>query len=307
MEHPVYSVIIPVFNSEQTLTELCARIISFFETRGEAAEILMINDGSADGSWDMISSLCRQYPQRVTGINLSRNFGQHKALLCGLKHCKGQYAITIDDDLQYHPEDIAQLIACQQAEAADIVYGVFDKKKHHFLRNIGSHLVAGIFEKYAHMPQKGSSFKLISRHIIDQIRSYNHPYVFLDEVIGWYSRRTAYVSVRHEDRKAGQSGYTTLRLIRYTIQIILTYTTLPLQLITWLGLISFFVCLGIIMYFVYMKYTYGAELGFTALIVSIFMSTGVILFCIGIIGEYLSRLFIIQTDKPIFIVKEIIR
>lgn len=307
MEQPIYSVIIPVYNSEHTLGELCARILLLFDARRETVEVILVNDGSADTSWQRIIEICGQYPSQVIGINLSRNFGQHKALLCGLKNSRGQYAITIDDDLQYHPEDIALLIDEQRAESADIVYGVFARKRHNPLRNIGSYVVAKIFEKYAHMPRKGSSFKLLTRHIIDEIRDYNHPYVFLDEVIGWYSRKTAYATVRHEDRKAGQSGYSTLHLLRYTIQIILTYTTLPLQMITWLGLSSFFVCLGIIMYFVYMKYTYGAEMGFTALIVSIFMSTGLILFCIGIIGEYLSRLFIIQTDKPIFIVKEVIR
>lgn len=307
MEQPLYSVIIPVYNSEGTLAELCERIIAFFARRGESVEILMVNDGSADDSWAMIGEVCLRYPGQVTGIDLARNFGQHKALLCGLKNSRGQYAITMDDDLQYHPEDIQSLIECQQASKADVVYGVSQRKKHNLIRNWGSLLVAWIFRKYAHMPRKGSSFKLISRHIIDQVKDYNHPYVFLDEVLGWYSRKTSYAVVRHEDRRTGVSGYNSLRLIRYTIQILFSYTTLPLQLITWLGLLSFFVCLGIIIYFIYMKYTYGAELGFTALIVSIFMSTGLILFCIGIIGEYLSRLFIIQTDKPIFIVKEIIR
>ena len=307
MEQPLYSVIIPVYNSEGTLAELCDRVVQLFAERGEPVEILMVNDGSADASWQKISELCVRYPGQVVGINLSRNFGQHKALLCGLRNSHGQYAITIDDDLQYHPEDILMLITAQQAEQSDVVYGVFERKRHSLLRNMGSQLVAWMFRKYAHMPQRGSSFKLITRHVIDEIRDYSHPYVFLDEVLGWYSRKTAHTTVRHEDRQNGNSGYSTMRLIRYTVQIMLSYTTLPLQLITWLGLFSFFVCLSIIMYFVYMKYTYGAELGFTALIVSIFMSTGLILFCIGIIGEYLSRLFIIQTDKPIFIVKEIIR
>ncbi|MBS1617014.1 MAG: glycosyltransferase family 2 protein [Bacteroidetes bacterium] len=302
----LYSIIIPVYNSEATLPELCERLCTMYSSMDAGLQIIMVNDGSADQSWSCISALCSRYPSIVTGINLLRNYGQHKALLCGLQHCTGDFAVTIDDDLQYHPEDIAALIATQAEHQADVVYGIHARKKHSAVRNAGSKVVATIFEKYAHMPQKGSSFKLISRHVIDQIKGYNHPYVFLDEVIGWYSRQTSYVTVRHENRKAGTSGYSSLQLLRYSMQIILSYTTLPLRLITWLGLLAFFVCLGIIIYFIYMKYTYGAELGFTALIVSIFMSTGLILFCIGIIGEYLSRLFIIQTDKPIFIVKEIV-
>ncbi len=307
MAAALYSIIIPVYNSEATLPELCERLCAMFAGMEAGLQIIMVNDGSADQSWRCISELCSRYPGIVTGINLSRNYGQHKAILCGLRHCTGDFAVTIDDDLQYHPEDIATLMGCQQGDCADVVYGIYTRKKHSALRNAGSKVVATIFEKYANMPQKGSSFKMISRHVIDQVKEYNHPYVFLDEVLGWYSRHTSYVTVRHENRKAGASGYSSLKLLRYTMQIILSYTTLPLRLITWLGLVSFFVCLSIIVYFIYMKYAYGAEIGFTALIVSIFMSTGLILFCIGIIGEYLSRLFIIQTDKPIFIVKEIIR
>jgi glycosyltransferase involved in cell wall biosynthesis len=305
MSLPIFSVIIPVYNSEKTLEELCDRVISLFGDLGREVEVIMVNDGSKDNSWESIKHLCGKYPGIVTGLNLSQNCGQHKALLCGIKNSRGDFAITIDDDLQYHPEDIALLISNQNQFNSDVVYGIYTEKKHSLVRNAGSTVVAKIFEKYAHMPQKGSSFKLLSRHVIDQVRDYNHPYVFLDEILGWYSRHTSYEQIRHEDRKEGVSGYSTLKLMKYTLQITLSYTTLPLRLITWLGLVAFFVCFGIIMYFIYMKYTYGAEIGFTALIVSIIMSTGLILFCIGIIGEYISRLFIIQTDKPIFIIKDI--
>ena len=304
MLSPLYSVIIPVFNSETTLEELCGRIISLFENMNLRVEILMINDGSKDGSWAKIKELCQKHTGNVRGINLTHNCGQHKALLCGIRESKGDFAITIDDDLQYHPEDIAKLISNQRETCADIVYGVYAQKKHSLLRNAGSRMVANIFQKYAHIPQKGSSFKLVTRHVMDHVKDYNHPYVFLDEVLGWYSRQTTCETVRHEDRKSGTSGYNVFKLVSYTFQIILSYTTLPLRLITWFGLMAFFVCLGFIIYFIYQKYTYGAEIGFTALIVSIIMSTGLILFCIGIIGEYLSRLFLIQTDKPLFIIKE---
>lgn len=305
MPSPLYSVIVPVFNSEQTLEELCSRIILLFDSLNTPVEIIMVNDGSRDESWHKIKDLSQKYTGRVTGISLSQNCGQHKALLCGIKYCSGDFAVTIDDDLQYHPEDIASLKTNQEKTNADIVYGIHVRKKHSGIRNLGSQMVSKIFSKYAHMPQKGSSFKLISRHVIDRVKDHNHPYVFLDEIMGWYSRHTSYEPIRHEDRRSGLSGYSSLKLINYTAQIILSYTTLPLKLITWLGLVAFFVCLSFIIYFIYMKLTYGAEIGFTALIVSIIMSTGLMLFCIGIVGEYISRLFLIQTGRPLFIIKEI--
>lgn len=304
MSSPLYSVIIPVYNSENTIEELCDRVIALFEYMGLPVEVIMVNDGSSDKSWECIKRLAIKHSGKLRGLNLSRNCGQHKALLCGIKNSRGDFAVTIDDDLQYHPEDIALLIASQQKSNSDVVYGISAQKKHTLIRNAGSKMVAMIFEKYAHMPQKGSSFKLLTRHVIDQVKDYNHPYVFLDEILGWYSRHISFEQVRHENRKSGVSGYNTLKLMKYTLQITLSYTTLPLRMITWLGLIAFFVCFSIIMYFIYMKFTYGAEIGFTALIVSIIMSTGLILFCIGIIGEYISRLFIIQTDKPIYVIKE---
>jgi undecaprenyl-phosphate 4-deoxy-4-formamido-L-arabinose transferase len=168
-------------------------------------------------------------------------------------------------------------------------------------------MIAKLFRHFASMPVKGSSFKLISKEIINQIKNYNQPFVFLDEIIAWHSSNTSFTSIRHEERKEGTSGYSLFKLIKYSFQIIVSYTTLPLRIITWFGLLAFLVCLGFVIYFVYMKYTYGAELGFTTLIVSIFMSTGLILFSIGIIGEYISRLFMIQTQKPLFIIKEILK
>ena len=164
-----------------------------------------------------------------------------------------------------------------------------------------------IFWNFANTPAQGSSFRLLTRYVIDKVKDHDSPFVFLDEVLAWHSRGNSFAEIRHEDRTEGRSGYNIFKLTAYTLQIIVTYTVLPLRLITWFGLIAFFVCLGFICFFIYQKYTYGAELGFTALIVSVIMSTGLILFSIGIIGEYISRLFVLQSRRPPFIIKEILK
>lgn len=307
MSKELYSVVVPVFNSEKTLEELCARITGLFERISTSVEIILVNDGSSDNSWQLIRSLTQRNKGVVVGINLVRNFGQHQALLCGMRQASGSCCILIDDDLQHQPEDIALLIKKQEETGADVVYGIYRDKKHSLLRNAGSKLVGGIFAKYANTPVKGSSFKLITKHILDQIRDHNSPFVYLDELLAWHSRHIDFVEISHEQRREGRSGYSLWGLTKYAFQIIVTYTVLPLRIITWFGLFAFLVCLMFVLYFIYMKYTYGAELGFTALIVSVFMSTGLILFSIGIIGEYISRLFIIQTNKPPFIIKEILK
>jgi glycosyltransferase involved in cell wall biosynthesis len=303
----LYSVIIPVYNSQQTIAEVSRRVIQAFKNISEPVELVLVNDFSKDKSWEIIKQLKIEYPGQIVGVNLARNFGQHKALLCGFNHCTGEYIVTIDDDLQHFPEDIMCLIEVQKETQADLIYGLYKKKKHSFFRNIGSNTLTMIFWNFANTPAQGSSFRLLTRYVIDKVKDHHSPFVFLDEVLGWYSRGNSFAEIRHENRATGRSGYNIFKLIAYTVQIIVTYTVLPLRLITWFGLTAFFICLFFISYFIYQKYTYGAELGFTALIVSLFMSTGLILFSIGIIGEYMSRLFIIQSKRPPFIIKEILK
>lgn len=303
----MYSVIIPVFNSEKTLEEVCIRVTDLFRSLGSPVELILVNDGSKDASWEIIRRLKDQLPGQVQGINLARNYGQHRALLCGFNNCSGDFVITIDDDLQHYPEDIKCLIDEQERSQADIVYGIYKKKKHSWFRNMGSNAIAVIFKNFANTPDRGSSFRLLSRHVVESVKSYDSPFIFLDEVLAWHSRGYSFADIRHDNRTVGRSGFNVFKLIAYTIQIIFTYTLLPLRIITWFGLSAFFICLGIICYYIYRKYTYGAELGFTTLIVSLFMSTGLILFSIGIIGEYISRLFILQSRKPPFIIKEIVK
>ena len=307
MHQQLYSVIIPVFNSEKTLGEVCRRVIELFKTLAVPVELILINDVSKDNSWDVIKHLKSQYQDQITGVNLVQNVGQHKALLCGFNLCSGDFVITIDDDLQHYPEDIRCLIDEQVRSQSDLVYGIYKRKKHSFFRNLGSNLLTGIFLHFAHTPHQGSSFRLLTRHVIDQVKKYESPYIFLDELIAWHSRGNSFADIRHEDRPVGRSGYGLLKLISFTVQIIVTYTMLPLRLITWFGLIAFLICLVFVCYFIYQKYSHGAELGFTALIVSLFMSTGLILFSIGVIGEYISRLYVLQSHRPPFIIKEVLK
>ena len=307
MQDPLYSVIIPVFNSEKTLEEVCRRVIGLFETIGSPVELILVNDGSGDTSWEVIKQLKAQYPGQVTGVNLVRNFGQHKALLCGFKLSTGDFVITIDDDLQHHPEDIKCLIHEQLRSQADLVYGIYKEKKHSPFRNIGSSILAMVCINFANTPHQGSSFRLLSRYLIDQVKNYDSPYIFLDGLIAWHSRSNSFADIRHEDRSEGRSGYNVFRLTAYAIQIIVTYTTLPLRLITWLGSLTFFGGLIGVFYFIYQRYAHGAVLGFSALIASMFLCTGLILLSLGIMGEYISRLFTLQLKQPTVVIKELLK
>lgn len=305
---PQYSIVVPVYNSEKTLEELCARIEQSFQKLNASFEIILVNDLSTDGSWWKMKELKQKYNERLLGINLRKNFGQHKALLCGFSFAKGEYIVTIDDDLQFFPEDIELLIGRAKATGADLVYGTYqDERQHSPVRKWGSNFVGFMFEKFGNTTGQGSSFKLINKSVIDKIKDYNHSFTFVDEILSWHTTMIEWVPVRHAARKEGTSGYSIPKLTLLSLNLILSYTTIPLRFMTWFGLASFGICLVLAIVFIYQKIVNGSPLGFTALIVSIFMSSGLILFSLGIIGEYLNRLFALQHRKPPYQIQEMLK
>lgn len=306
MSAPQFSIVIPVYRSEKTLPELCDALHHFFQKSHLSYELILVNDACPNNTWETVKSIKAQHPNIVTAINLAKNAGQHHAILCGFQYVKGELVITIDDDLQFHPNEIEKLITQQKRTDADLVYGIQIVKEHSFIRNLGSKAVAFLFASFASTPGRGSSFRIIKADVVQSIKHFNQRYIFLDELLAWFASNTQFVEVNHSKRKEGKSGYSIFKLVLWTLRLIFTYTTLPLRVMTYFGLLAFLICLGFVGYFLYMKFSFGAELGFTALIVSIFMSTGLILFSLGIIGEYLSRLFQLQTKRPVFFVKEVL-
>lgn len=301
-----YSVIVPVYNSQNTLRELFDRLKAGFDSMGAEFFVVFIDDNSRDDSWQVVSALKQEYPTQVKAIRLSKNFGQHNAILCGLHFVDDTNVITIDDDLQIPPEEIPKLVAHQKKKGADVVYGIFKSKKHSLLRNVGSYLTGKIFQYFANTAGRGSPFRLIKAEIASKLINTNQSLIFLDEALGWFTDRIEFVTVDHHKRKDGASGYSFIKLFFFTLNLIVSYTSLPLKIMTYFGLISSLVCLGFAVHFINMKYTYGAELGFTALIVAIFFSTSLILLSLGIIGEYIRRLHATQYKKPPFAIRTVL-
>ena len=306
MDKKDFSVLVPVFNSGKTLEELYLRTEKFFTAKQKSFQFIFVDDGSSDNSWEVISLLKKQHPDTITAVKLSKNYGQHNALFCGLTFVKGTLVITIDDDLQTPPEEIEKLLQSRETTGADLVYGYYIKKEHSVIRNAGSWLIGKIFKNFANTSGKGSSFKLIDSAITEKIISRNYRMFYLDEIIAWHTDNVAHVVVEHLPRKEGKSGYTLFTLFKITMKLVVGYTAFPLKLLSWFGLLSSLICLVFVGYFIYIKYNYGAELGFTTLIVSIMFSTGLILFSLGIIGEYMRRLYIGETGKPSYTVKKVL-
>jgi glycosyltransferase involved in cell wall biosynthesis len=298
-----YSIVVPVFNSEDTLIELFERLKKVMADIGKGFEVIFVEDGGRDGSWEVIRGLKEKYPEEITAIQLSKNFGQHNATFCGLSFAKGRYIITIDDDLQNPPEEITKLIECYQQNDADMVYGVYKRKKHSTVRNVVSKSFQEGSKRLNKGKGKGSSFRMMNAEIVHKILEHHQTFIFIDEIFQWYTERVFFINVDHDQRKGKRSGYSSGKLIRLFANITFFYSSIPLKLMVYTGLIFSVLFFIIGAFYIYRKIVHDVPLGFTSLIVAIMFSTGIILFSLGMIGEYLSRIYMVQNKKPPFTIK----
>lgn len=300
-----YSVVIPVYNSQASLEELAGRLVEVMNATGRKYELIFVDDGSKDDSWTVLKNIKEKNPETVTVIRLAKNFGQHSATFCGFNFSKGEFIVTIDDDLQIPPEEVPKLIRAMEEKDAELAYGIYEKKKHSFFRNLGSRY----FKKLSYLlgrPKEGSSFRIISKNIIQKIIIHHQNFVFIDEILHWYTDYVALVSVDHHPRKYKKSGYSTRKIWSLLANIMIYYTTVPLKLMVYGGLISsaFFFVLSVI--FALKKILFAVPLGYTSLIVAILFSTSLILLSLGVLGEYLSRIYMVQNKKPLYSIKKVL-
>ena len=307
MTNPVYSVVVPVFNGEQSLKELFEGIKNVFDEIKETFEVVFVDDNSRDGSWEVLKQLKKQFQGSVTAIKLGKNFGQHNAILCGFNFVKGDFIITIDSDLQTPPGEIKKLVTSFVNSPVDVVYGISGKKEHSFLRNMGSRSLKRSAKFLHNTPGEGSSFRLLTSDLVKKIINHLQHFIFIDEVILWYTDDLSFVEVEHLKRKYERSGYSLRKLIIMMSNIIIYYTTIPLSLLVYGGLIFSLITLGFGIYFMFRRFFLDVPVpGYTSLIVAILFSTSLLLFSLGMIGEYLRRIYLALNRKPPFSIKKIL-
>lgn len=301
---PDLSVVVPVFHSVATLSPLYERVAAVCKTAGKSFEFIFVHDGGTAESWEAILEVQQKYPETVRGLRLSRNYGQHNATFCGIDHAQGELILTIDDDLQHPPEEIPKLLAALDDPGVDVVYGLPIQKQHSAWRNIGSRAFKWVFRYLAKGLKDGSSFRLMRRNIAEKIGRHREQFVFLDQIIAWYTLQIKYVRVLHEPRQDGKSGYSGLKLFELAIKMIILYTDLPLRLMIWAGLISSILSIGVGGTFIVLKLVRDAAVGFTALITAITFSASIILLSLGVLGEYIGRIYAARTERPVYVVRE---
>ena len=300
---PDYSIVVPVYNSSESLEELFQRIDKTMKGLEKSFEVIFVDDDSADGSWNKLEGLSKANPVNVTAVRLARNFGQHNATICGIAQASGKYIITIDDDLQNPPEEIAKLISTMENTETDLVYGVYSKKQHSMVRNLGSAAIKASSQHIYRNKGYGSSFRLMKSSLGKSLLNHQLNFIFVDELFHWYTSHIDFVFVEHHKRPYQNSTYTSHSLFSLFSNLVIYYTAIPLRIMVYSGFISAFLSFIIGVMFIYRKIVHDVPIGFTALIVAVSFSTSIILLSLGIIGEYLSRIYSVQNRKPPYSIK----
>ncbi len=299
------SVVIPVYNSAPTLFELTDQLAEVLPGVSNRYEVVLVDDGSRDESWEVITALAQKYPW-VRGINLMRNYGQHNALLAGIRAAQYQFIVTMDDDLQHPPQEIPKLLE-KLGRGFDVVYGTPEHQRQSVWRNASSWLTKFIMQQA--MGQKiapaGSAFRAFRTQLRESFADYSSPFVSIDVLLTWGTARFGAVTVRHNPRRAGRSGYNLIRLVVLALDMTTGFSTWPLRMASLIGFGVTLLGFGLLIFVIAEYLVTGATLSvfrfFTA-IVAIF--SGAQLFALGIMGEYLARMHFRLMARPSYTIRE---
>ena len=285
-----YSVVIPVYNSEGIVGETVDRVVSVFTEAGLDHEVILVNDGSPDDSWRVISEIARTVPN-VVALDLLRNYGQHHANLAGFREATGDFVITMDDDLQ-NPPDQALLLIDEAMKGKDVVFGEFAQKQAAGYRRLGSKMITMVNRRIFGQPQDLaiSNYRIIRRDVVDRICQSRtaHPYITGQALI--YSRNRSNVVVRHEPRRVGQSNYSMLRILKLVLTILFSYSSFPLRLAAGAGFV--FAAVALLLGLVYLLMgAFGVThvQGWTTIVVLLSVFNAFIFGMLSMLGEYVVR------------------
>jgi len=305
-DRPTISVVVPAYNSEGSLEPLVERLLPVLRAQADEFEIVFVNDASRDGTCARIEALTRAHAQ-VVGINLMRNYGQHAALLCGIRHARYEITVTIDDDLQHPPEEIPKLLA-RLAEGYDVVYGTPRAEPHGLLRGLASKITKLALQSAmgARTARRVSAFRTFRTALRAAFANYQSSFVSIDVLLTWGTTRFAWIRVRHDPRSIGQSNYTFRKLLTHALNMMTGFSALPLQIASLMGFVLTLFGLAVLAYVVGRFLLQGGSVpGFPFLASIIAIFSGAQLFCLGIIGEYLARMHFRMMERPAYVIRSV--
>jgi len=302
---PELSVVIPVYNGSRTIGPLVEHIVKVFGST--SFEIVLVNDGSEDDSEKECARLADIFPRNVVFVHLSRNFGEHNAVLAGFKQARGRYIAVLDDDGQNPPEEVIRMLDELKRKDYDVVYGHYIEKMHSRFRNLGSRFNDRIATLMLHKPKDLylSSFKVMNRFVVNEIIKYHGPYPYTDGLIYRVTRNIGQIPVEHRASASGPSRYTFRRLVRLWLNMFLNFSIKPLRLSIYVGLLTS--CLSTVALIAIvidrLWITPNLTLGIPTVLGTIVLIAGIQLMILGLVGEYLGRLYLDHTGTPQYVVR----
>lgn len=301
---PGLSVVIPAFRSPGTLPKLCAQLLDEVSPSVDDIEIIIVDDGSGDGTWDTIEALATEHAA-VRGVQLLRNYGQHNALLAGLRRARLDLVLTIDDDLQHPPSEVPRLLDAL-TDDVDLVYGRPAQERQGAVRNVASKLSKRMMAigLGPEVHPRSGAFRLFRRELVAAADDVHDPSISIDVLLSWATNRIEAVAVTYNERATGRSGYTARTLLRHTANMVTGYSTRPLRWVSAFGFLCAifgFVLLGYIL----IRYLIdGSDVaGFTFLAATVTLFSGVQLLSLGVVGEYLGRMHFRSMGKPPYVIR----
>jgi glycosyltransferase involved in cell wall biosynthesis len=302
---PELSLVIPVYNGSRTIGPLVEQTVKIFGST--SFEIVLVNDGSEDDSEMVCAEMAKKFPQSVTFVHLSRNFGEHSAVLAGFTQARGRYVAVLDDDGQNPPEEVVRMLDELKRKNYDVVYGHYIEKKHSRFRNLGSRFNDRIATLMLHKPKDLylSSFKVMNRFLVNELIKYRGPYPYTDGLIYRVTRNIGQIPVEHRVSQTGSSRYTLQRLVRLWLNMFLNFSIKPLRISVYVGLLAS--CLSLVSLIAILIdklwITKNVTLGIPTVLGSVVFFAGIQLMILGLVGEYLGRLYLDQTGTPQYVVR----
>lgn len=301
---PSISVVVPVYNSETMVGTLVQRLTAVLSPLTPQLEIILVNDGSRDGSWKAIQAQAGA-ESRVRGIDLMRNYGQHNALLAGIRSARGEVIVTLDDDLQNPPEEIPKLLSTLK-EGYDVVYGSPEKQAHSLLRTLASKMTKIALQEGMgkDIARQISTFRVFRSQLRQSFMEYRSPFLSIDVLLSWATSRFAAVRVRHDARAQGESQYSLRKLMLHALNMMTGFTTWPLRLASLMGFVVTLFGISLLVYVLVRYFVEGGSVpGFPFLAASMAIFAGAQLFALGMMGEYLSRIHFRLMERPTYAVR----
>lgn len=297
------SVVVPVYGGASALAELHARLAKCMAEAGLRHELILVDDRGQTESWPIIRELARK-DERIVGLRLSRNFGQHAATICGIEHARGDWIVTLDDDLEHPPESIPSLLAAG-SEECPLVYGLFPRRTHAAYRNWSSELMRWTLKRaFPDLNEEYSSFRAMHASLGRQLAGFRLSKPYIDGMLSWMTSSVATVEVPHGEREHGESTYTLRKLASHAVNIFVTFSQLPLRIASYGGAA---LALASFAYMMFVVFGYFAgritNPGYTSLMSVILFACGVQLLILGVLGEYVGRLMGAAYRKPVYLVE----